>query len=859
MQQTPFICRSCLSNIRRQADPLQLRLPFRPRPLVRTASSLAPALSSDSHATGPEQFLAPSSQTNPSTESGRNERTFSKRSIPLSVWSEEWPHEERVLRKNVSRSEFHTRVRQLQLWKYKFRKIWAKRDWERKRKDRYREIALKNGAPEVLIIQDLLCQRDVDHMRQAWQLIPTETRSKLWGSVMLNSLHWWPDQAPDIFRAIFEQNGTNFYAAVDCFTYMADYIQKLEEPKQAEYGRAVAEALLHCYNNTSRRYICLGQNTLYHILRRATTDQVYELLMTMKKYRQRLHAYTKQQFVWHLAKEPKYKPAAVELLCEMIREGELDVNGLHCAALATAVLSFPVITRASKAASKEDDDSLPTLRSQLNQEILEVGLQPNIIHYTTIVRNLCDNNELRTAWQVFDLMTSQGVQPDLRFYSQLLYGATLANDHRSFRRILELLPEEASQDPVIINGILTFIHITTVWELRKRRMKPPVAVPSFEYMFKTYSKLFDLGPLQALLNIDLQNYTAEIHQRELDGMAPSWAGWQSMRSLRNMLDLVPELEPHARLQPGNDTLNIMVTSFIRNFSQPYSLIEFYSNFRTRLKNGDPTILGFVATKGTIIHDVVIKAILEWQGHNMARVALDIVSDMLKDAAASRALFDADPSSPDAEPRHPTPSIYTWSTLLHGFMHRREHREQGDRIFKMMRDHGVQPNRVTWNTLIAGHARLQTVGKTASALQRMEAAGYKPDRFTLRAFGYLLNREGALQMMQRLDEKKKRRQAAFAAKLAAAEAAGADENDNSYSAEEMAKVPEWIAAQDEYRIMEEQLRDISQSVVVGNEEGGGEEGREMGEAAEEEEGGEEKTAAGEIEGLEAYRARNVGSA
>ncbi|KAK1774159.1 hypothetical protein QBC45DRAFT_52628 [Copromyces sp. CBS 386.78] len=847
MQQTPFVCRSCLSNIRRQADPLQLRLPLRPRPLVRPASSLAPSPhaqpSSHSHATGPEQFPVPSSQTKSSTKPGRNERTFSKQSIPLN----KWPHEERVLRIDVSQSEYRSRLRDLQRWKYKFSKIWAKRDWEKKRKDRYREIALKAGCPEILIIQDLLCQRDVNHMRQAWQLIPEESRPKLWRPVMLNCLHWWPEQAPDMFRAIFEENGANFYAAVDCFRYMADYLRRLEEPKQAEYGRAVAEALLHCYHTTSYRYICLRQNTIYHILRRATTDQVHELLMTMKKYRQPLHAYTKQHFVWHLAKKPKYKPAAADLLCEMIREGQLDVNGLHCAALATAVLSFPVIRRASTAASKEDDDSLPTLRSQLNQQLLEVGLQPNIIHYTTIVRNLCDNNELGTAWLVYDLMTSQGVQPDLRFFSQLLHGATLANDHRSFRRLLELLPGEASQDPVIINGILTFIHTTTIWELRKRRMKPPVAVPSFEYMFKTYSKLFDLGPLQALLNIDLQNYTAEIQQRELDVMAPSWAGWQSMRSLRGILDLVPGLEPQARLQPGNDTLNIMVASFIRNFSQPYSLIEFYSNFRARLKNGDPTILAFVATKGTIIHDAVIKAILEWQGHNMARVALDIVSDMLKDAAASRALFDADPSIPDAEPRHPAPSVYTWSILLHGFMHRREHREQGDRIFKMMRDHGVQPNRVTWNTLIAGHARLQTVGKTASALQRMEAAGYRPDRFTLRAFGYLLNREGALQMMQRLDEKKKRRQAAFVAKLAEA----ADENDN-YSSEEMSKVPEWIAAQDEYRIMEEQLRDISQSVVVED----GEEGREVDEAAEEEEG--EETVGG-IEGLEAYRARNIAGA
>ncbi|KAK3403466.1 hypothetical protein B0T20DRAFT_458513 [Sordaria brevicollis] len=763
MQQSPFICRSCLSNIRRQADPLQLRLPFRPRPLVRPASSVA--------------------------ASPQNSQNF----------------------KSVAKTVYDSNIGDYSQWKADFAEVWDRRELDEEEMNKHRATLLESRRPEIYIIQDLLCQRDVDYMRQAWELMPKEYRAKLWQPVMLNTLELFPDRAPDIFRAIFEENGTNFYSAVDSFLYMTEYLERLEGPMQSEYGRAVADALLFCYRNTKERYICLRQNTIYRILKNATTEQAYDLLTTIKAYRQPLHVNTKQQFVWYLAKTPEYKPAAADLLREMIHKGELDVNGLHSAALATAILTFPIMRKQTQAASKEDDENLPVLRSQLNQELLELGLQPNIIHYTTIVRNLCDNDELGTAWQVYDLMTSQGVQADFYFWSHMLHGATLKNDHGSFRRILELLPVEAWQDPVITNGVLAFIYTTTIWELRKRRMKPPVPIPSFEYMFRTYSKIFDLGPLQSLLNIDLETYTTEIHQRELENMSPSWSNWQSMRSIRSILQHVPDLGPEAKLQPGNDTLNMMVVAFIRNFSQPYSLIEFYSNFRTRLKRGDPTILSFVNSKGTMVHDTIIKAIMEWQGTNMARVALDIVSDMLKDAAASRALFDADPNKPDLEPRHPAPNVYTWSVLLHGFMHRREHREQGDRIFKMMREHGVDPNRVTWNTLIAGHARLQAVGNTASALQRMEAAGYKPDRFTLRAFSYLLNRDGALQMMQRLEDKKNRRHAAFVAKLA---------QQAAEKHEEEVKVPEWIAAADEYRIMEEQLRDISESVVDSVESVGG---------------------------------------
>jgi pentatricopeptide repeat protein len=66
---------------------------------------------------------------------------------------------------------------------------------------------------------------------------------------------------------------------------------------------------------------------------------------------------------------------------------------------------------------------------------------------------------------------------------------------------------------------------------------------------------------------------------------------------------------------------------------------------------------------------------------------------------------------------------------------------------MMRQHGVEPNLVTYNTLVSGYARAQRPTQTVSALTRLEEAGYQADDFTIRAFTHLGDRERALTMME----------------------------------------------------------------------------------------------------------------
>ncbi|GKT90551.1 pentatricopeptide repeat-containing protein [Colletotrichum tofieldiae] len=218
-----------------------------------------------------------------------------------------------------------------------------------------------------------------------------------------------------------------------------------------------------------------------------------------------------------------------------------------------------------------------------------------------------------------------------------------------------------------------------------------------------------------------------------------------------------------KLSPTGATLGIMFIAYVKSLSQPINLISLYAYFRQLISNRSPVATNFVQEKGTFVYDVVIKALCESPG--MLRAALDIIGDMLKHtleersrstSAAKKSAVEAAPattSSPSL-PLHPAPSVFTWSILLHGFLFHKE-KGSGERILAMMRQHSVEPNLVTWNTLVAGHAKNQDVNKTVQSLQRLEAAGYEADDYTLRAFSKLVNREAALRKMEETIDRKKR--------------------------------------------------------------------------------------------------------
>jgi pentatricopeptide repeat protein len=76
-------------------------------------------------------------------------------------------------------------------------------------------------------------------------------------------------------------------------------------------------------------------------------------------------------------------------------------------------------------------------------------------------------------------------------------------------------------------------------------------------------------------------------------------------------------------------------------------------------------------------------------------------------------------------RIPAPSVITWTILLSGFI-RHGQLIAAEKVLKMMRGNGIEPNDVTWNQLAQGYARSQDVGGALATIERMHNLGVRVD-------------------------------------------------------------------------------------------------------------------------------------
>jgi pentatricopeptide repeat protein len=211
----------------------------------------------------------------------------------------------------------------------------------------------------------------------------------------------------------------------------------------------------------------------------------------------------------------------------------------------------------------------------------------------------------------------------------------------------------------------------------------------------------------------------------------------------------------------------MMRAYIRGLQNAYDLMAYYQFFKTRLEEQSrdsslPSASRLIKNQGSLIHDTLILTMTEHK--SLSRPALQIFGDMLKDqlqrqtsaADIQKARVDND-GLVATTPIHPAPTVLTFTILLRGLMNSCD-RVLAKQILQVMREHGIEPSIVTWNTLTSGYAGAQDMHKTVSTLQDMEAAGFKPDAHTFRAFGRLKNQEKALQMMEDMIDVNRRKMA-----------------------------------------------------------------------------------------------------
>ncbi|KAL2173224.1 uncharacterized protein P884DRAFT_332979 [Thermothelomyces heterothallicus CBS 202.75] len=692
-----------------------------------------------------------------------------------------------VVRHKTTGKNFDSLVGQFRLWDNHMRAAFRRLDGSATEAPR----ASKSTRGILKTYERLLALKTVEEMRSSWLAIAPEKREQDWLYLMKAVVDFQPESAALVLEATVEPSTTPGWAVADVFAFLNRWSSTLPDDGRRHQQARLPGLLLHLLRNSPPNHYQFHQWALGQTLSVCEPDTAAEIYSALRRYNHYIHYNTKLKIAGRLTRGSKYKLAALRVFEEVLKDPHVDVNDRRCAALATELFTLPQSWKDGRESPVEVQ-----LLAEAFERVVGLGLSPNVVTYTAMIRSLCLTNQLGTAWKIYDVMRSHGTTPDPHVFSILLNGAKLAISLDSTVRVVEEATPDTFRIPYFWNDIIHTILLAAAEEATSRPVMhgQPIAIPAFSSMLRVYAKFFRLEPLQGLVQTDLQEILAQDDDpgRQLE------LSWK--QKLAVLVDQLPVSSPEELVEPGVDTLGIMLLGYIKSFSTPQPVLSFYSHFRKLLKSRDPIAIG-LASHSTLPYDVVLKSLTDNPG--MLRVGIDIVNDMLRDAAASAAALKArpaesDPTNPPAPPpttsgpgagpdaaeqqtdkattstattittttssssssssagggeeeesesslptfHHPPPSVYTWSILLLAFSKQRNLREV-ERLIQAMRRHGVEPNRVTWNTLLTGHAKRGNERGVVAVVDRLDAARYHPDRYTVTAVGKLHRPERAL--------------------------------------------------------------------------------------------------------------------
>ncbi len=339
-----------------------------------------------------------------------------------------------------------------------------------------------------------------------------------------------------------------------------------------------------------------------------------------------------------------------------------------------------------------------TESSDLLSRMLQMGLRPNLRLCNVILLNAFEGGDHETAFNIYSTIKANGLQPDAYTYSILLKGGELTGDTETIRRIIN---EAQTSDSAMSNS-----HVLTQILLHIHRNFPTQS--AFHAMLSLYKKHFDTG---ALLDLGL-----------------------------NFEQIREETAPRNRPNPSKPTLGLMLTAFLERCHDPNVAKMLYKQFRRQAEAGHPTISPLLE-----IHHVFNAFIMAFaRTQTTIHLCTTVVADMLK--PLPHEVINPQTGNPIHQAE---PSVQTWSILVKAFLHHRQS-AAAEKILGIMKNRGIEPDQVTWNTLVSGYSRMQDIDKAVETMKRMELKGWDVDDYTLKGLGEVRDRRKLTAAFERVE-------------------------------------------------------------------------------------------------------------
>lgn len=471
----------------------------------------------------------------------------------------------------------------------------------------------------------------------------------------------------------------------DCLEYLAAiYLENIKYPDtlKPDYIYSLTCRFAKISTPIGKGYSSIGQRTIYLILVHCRDEQVQALYRILCAHRIELYPFTLLHFLSRFSKMGDM-PMCLRLMRRIANSDGIDMAS-------NAVQSGCVkLLRAHPERKGWYNTS-----SLVLAELLKMGIRPKIFMYNIIILNSVEAGDYQVSCRLYSMAQENGLKPDAHTHRILLKGL----DHGMDPKFLETIVNNAEGDGTLFtDDLLIRDLLQTSLILEGRRNWRSV----FTRLLSLYIRYCDL------------------------------------RLLRE-LGLIPEsVQPpsYERIMPSSRILGIMLIAYIRQNQFSDTLVQVYQRYHDLVKQGHRIVARLAET------DHVANAFLMAFGRRSKtlEVCTIIVKSMIEPRQAKSSPTITLPFQVAA------PTVQTWSILMLSFF-RNGQTLAAEKVHSMMHDRGIEPDQVTWNILIRGHATSQDIDSTIDVLKTMQAAGFSTDLHTLKGLGKFRNRSRLMEAL-----------------------------------------------------------------------------------------------------------------
>lgn len=508
--------------------------------------------------------------------------------------------------------------------------------------------------------------------------------SAIWAHIALWMLHYDKDCLVEFLLATSQSASPGPWVA-DCLQVLAAHYTSAPSGDIAERVSKLIKIFCALSENPSGKDAMFDGRFVRMVLPYSTTSQMLDMHLAIKAGRFKVHDNTLMHLTSYLAKHDHFHQALDVLL-------DAHHNGAS-----THTYQF----RSNCSTLLRKSMNLPGgLRVCLRivDNMAKIGVNLNTRLCNIIILNAVEAGDSKTAFDIYQSLLDHKMKPDIYTHALLLKACKLNIDdaealNHTIANTINAL--DISKHPVIATELL---HCLVLHHTRNSGEQAWPAV------CQAYAKMFQLEPLLTF-------------------------------GLRVPNELKASAEDEGSLlYPPVQALGIMLQARLQLTSDGHGSFRptraLYQRYRTLVHDRTEPFASTAQT--THCYNAFLRAFTK---HAKTLVhAAEVIKDMQN-------------GSENAPPSSAAPDVQSWSIFLEGFT-RHGQLQLAEQVLTYMRSKGLEPNQVTWNTLMSGYAKQQDFDGLLDVFNRMEASGHAWDEWTYRGLRRFRNSQRLQDALER---------------------------------------------------------------------------------------------------------------